>query len=148
MEKLTTTDTPRKSSLMWKILTLALCGALSLSMISCWNTTSKDVLKQQKKVESLSSQISHYIDARKELVEDYNKLLKHPKSKSNKNDIKRSLAQIYEKISKYDEKLEDLAEDKLEAIDKLNEYIWNLEINYAPNEPIDPDRWDFLLTIQ
>ena len=148
MEKLTTTDTPRKSGLMWKTLTLALCGALSLSMISCWNTTSKDVLKQQKKVESLSFQISHYIDARKQLVEDYNKLLKYPKSKSNKYDINRSLAQIYEKISEYDEKLEDLAEDKLKAIDKLNEYIWNLEVNYAPNEPIDPNRWDFLLTIQ
>ena len=75
MEKLTTTDTPRKSSFKWKTLTLALCSALSLSMISCWNTTSKDVLKQQKKVESLSFQISHYIDARKQLVEDYNKLL-------------------------------------------------------------------------
>ena len=148
MEKLTTTDTPRKSGFMWKTLTLALCGALSLSMISCWNTTSKDVLKQQKKVESLSFQISHYIDARKQLVEDYNKLLKYPKNKSNKNDINRSLAQIYEKISEYDEKLEELAEDKLEAIDKLNEYIWDLEVNYAPNEPIDPNRWDFLLTIQ
>ena len=48
MEKLTTTDTPRKSGLMWKTLTLALCGVLSLSMISCGNTTSKDVLKQEK----------------------------------------------------------------------------------------------------
>jgi hypothetical protein len=80
-------------------------------------------MEQQKKIENLSSQISDYINARKKLAEDYNKLLKYPKSKSNKNDINRSLAQIYEKISEYDEKLEDLAEDKLEAIDKLNEYI-------------------------
>jgi len=148
MEKITTVETPRKSGLIWKTLTFALWVALSFSNISCWNTTQKDVMEQQKKIENLSSQISDYINARKKLAEDYNKLLKYPKSKSNKNDINRSLAQIYEKISEYDEKLEDLAEDKLEAIDKLNEYIWNLEINYAPNEPIDPDRWDFLLTIQ
>lgn len=148
MESFTTTETHKKSWFISKALGFTLCWVLTLTNISCGKATQKDVMEQQKKIENLSSQISDYINARKKLAEDYNKLLKYPKSKSNKNDINRSLAQIYEKISEYDEKLEDLAEDKLEAIDKLNEYIWNLEVNYTPNEPIDPNRWDFLLTIQ
>jgi chromosome segregation ATPase len=119
-----------------------------LSNISCGNATQKDVADQQKKIESISFQISHYINARKSLVTNYNELLKYPKTESNKNDINRSLAQIYEKIAEYDEKIEDLAEDKLEAIDDLNEYISDLEINYAPDKPIDPNRRDFLLTIK
>ncbi len=146
MESLQTQTPKKKYWFPYKTITLAISGILAFW--SCWKATQQDVLEQQKKVESISFQIEHYIKARKQLVEDYNNLLKYPKNKSNKNDINRSLAQIYEKISEYDEKFEELADDKLEATDKLNEYIWDLEVNYAPNEPIDPDRWDFLLTIQ
>lgn len=148
MEKITTTQMPRKSEVMWKALKLLLCGALTFSSISCGKTTQKDVANQEKKIESISFQISHYINARKWLVANYNNLLKYPKTESNKADINRSLAQIYEKITEYDEKLQDLAEDKLEAIDDLNGYISDLEVSFSPNQPIDPNRWDFLLTLK
>jgi hypothetical protein len=88
------------------------------------------------------NRINYYIES------DYNKLLQYPKTDSNKADIERSLAQIYEVISDYDEKIKDLAEDKLEAIDDLNEYISDTEVHFIPNKPIDPNRWDFLLTIK
>ena len=152
MEKIITTETGKrktnKSKWIKDFYILTLCWALTLSSISCGKTTQKDVMEQQKKLESISFQISHYINARKKLVWDYNKLLQYPKTNSNKADIERSLAQIYEVISDYDEKIKDLAEDKLEAIDDLNKYISDVEVNFSPNKPIDPNRWDFLLTIK
>ena len=148
MENFTTTRTNKKSGFIPKTLSLTLCWILTLSNMSCGKATQKDVADQQKKIESLSFQISHYINARKELVSDYNKLLQYPKTDSNKADVERSLAQIYEVISDYDEKIKDLAEDKLEAIDDLNKYTSNMEVNFFPNKPIDPNRWDFLLTIK
>lgn len=148
MEKLGNIETSRKTGLMWKTLTFALAVALSVGNVSCGKTTQKDIVKQQKKIESVSFQISHYIQARKELVMDYNKLLAYPKTDSNKADINKSLAQIYEKITEYDEKLEDLAEDRIEAINDLNEYISDIEVDFSPNEPIDPNRWDFLLAMK
>jgi hypothetical protein len=33
-------------------------------------------------------------------------------------------------------------------MDDLNKYISDLEVSFAPNKPIDPNRWDFLLTIK
>lgn len=142
MEKFTTTETHKKSGFMWKtLLTLALCGAL----ISCWKTTPKDVIKQQKKIENISYQISHYIQARKDLVVKYNKLLTYPQTESNKYDINESLTQMYEVISEYDEKIKNLSKNKLKAIDDLNEDIADLKVSFSPNEPLDPNRWDYLL---
>ena len=148
MEILSTKSFERKRKFVWKLSTIALCGALALWNVSCWKKTHEDVAEQQKKVESISFQISHYINSRKELVNDYNKLLRYPQTESNKSDIKRSLAQIYEVIMEYDKKIEDLAKDKIDAIDDLNSYISDAEVNFAPNEPLDPNRWDYLLTIQ
>lgn len=148
METLSTNASKKKKDFMWKLSTLALCGALTFWNISCCETTQEDVNKQQEKVESISFQISHYINARKQLVEDYNKLLRYPRTESNESDINRSLAQIYEVIIDYDKKIENLAKDRIEAIDDLNSYISDVEVNYTPNEPLDPNRWDYLLTIQ
>ena len=147
MERLTSEST-RKSGLMWNVLSLALCWALSFSNISCGNKTQKDVIQQQQKLESINFQLSHYIQARKNLVVDYNKLLKYPKTNSNKNDINKSLYQMFEVITDYDEKIEDLAKDKINAEVDLNDYIADLGSWVLPNNPIDPDKWDFLLTIQ
>ena len=148
LENPTTIGISQKSGLILKTLSCVLCWTMALNNISCGKATQKDVENQQSKIESISFQISHYINARKELVTDYNKLLRYPKTDSNKADINRSLAQIYRVISDYDEKIKDLAEDKLEATDKLNKYTSNLEISFSPSEPIDPNRWDFLLTIK
>lgn len=153
MEKLTTTETsiketPKKSGLMWKTLTFALWVALSFSNMSCWKTTERDVMKQEKKVESLSLQISQYIKARKGFVKKYNDLLWYPKTEANKNAINESLLQLYEAITKYDEKIKDLAEDKIDAEVDLNKYRVDLGSWALPDNPIDPDKWDFLLTIQ
>jgi hypothetical protein len=74
--------------------------------------------------------------------------LRYPRTETNKSDINKSLAQIYEVITNYDKKIENLAKDRIEAIDDLNSYISNVERSYTPNEPLDPNRWDFLLTIQ
>ena len=148
MEKPIITETPKRSGFMWKALTIALCGALTFGNISCWKTTEKDVMEQEKKVEDLSFQISHYINARKQFVEKYNTLLKYPKTKANKNAINESLLQLYEVITDYDEKIEDLAKDKINAEVDLNDYIADLGSWVLPSNPIDPDKWDFLLTIQ
>jgi flagellar hook-associated protein FlgK len=83
-------------------------------------------MEQEKKVEDLSFQISHYINARKQFVEKYNTLLKYPKTKANKNAINESLLQLYEVITDYDEKIEDLAKDKINAEVDLNDYIADL----------------------
>jgi flagellar hook-associated protein FlgK len=105
-------------------------------------------MEQERKVESLSSQISDCINSRKWFVEKYNTLLKYPKTKENKAKIYKSLSQLYDAITEYDEKIEDLAKDKIDAEVKLNEYISEVWSVSLPNNPIDPDKWDFLLTIQ
>ncbi len=148
METLAIKTLEEKKGFIWKLSTLALCWALAFWNISCSKTTQEDVNKQQEKVESISFQVSHYINARKQLVKDYNTLLRYPRTETNKSDINKSLAQIYEVITDYDKKIENLAKDRIEAIDDLNSYISNVERSYTPNEPLDPNRWDFLLTIQ
>lgn len=140
--------TSEKRWLIWKAFTLALCGALTFGSASCGHKTEKDVMEQERKVESLSSQISDCINSRKWFVKKYNTLLKYPKTKANKAKIYESLSQLYDAITECDEKIEDLAKDKIDAEVKLNDYIsevWSLSL---PNNPIDPDKWDFLLTIQ
>ena len=146
MENLTTTNTTtKKSGLLWKALTLSLCAALALGNISCGKTTPKDVMKQEQKMEKINFQISNYIKARKKLAEDYNSLLAYPAAESNKRDIKLSLSGIYETIVEYDEKIQELSEDRLDAEKVLNDYTAEIESFYAPNTPIDPNRRDFLL---
>lgn len=148
METLTSSTSVRKSWFNSKMLSLALWAALTFWNISCWNTTQKDVMEKQEKVENLSFQISHYISARKGFVEKYNKLLKYPKNKTNEANINNSLSQLYEVIVDYDEKIADLAEDKIDAEVNLNEDIANLWNWFNLKWPIDPNKRDFLLTIQ
>lgn len=146
MEKLTTTAPSKTSWIKWIILATAL-GLCTISC-SCWGPTEKDVADQQQKLEKLSYQISQYINSRKDLVAKYNTLLAYPKTDANKHEINKSLIQIWEKICEYDEKLSDLAKDKIDAESDLSNYIANLKIKVSPNEPIDPNKRDFLLTIQ
>jgi hypothetical protein len=49
--------------------------------------------------------------------------LKYPKTEANKAQIYESLSQLYDIIAEYDEKIADLAEDKLDAEVDLNDYI-------------------------
>ena len=146
MEKLTTTAPSKTSWIKWIILATAL-GLCTISC-SCWGPTEKDVADQQQKLETLSYQISQYINSRKDLVAKYNTLLAYPKTDANKHEINKSLIQIWEKICEYDEKLSDLAKDKIDAESDLSNYIANLKIKVSPNEPIDPNKRDFLLSIQ
>ena len=148
METLSAKTPEKKSWILEKALTLALCGTLTLWNMSCGHKTEKDVMEQQKKVETLSFQISHYINARKWFVEKYNTLLKYPKTEANKAQIYESLSQLYEIIAEYDEKIADLAEDKLDAEVDLNDYIAEAGSRILPSNPIDPNKRDFLLTIQ
>ena len=147
MERLSP-KTSEKRWIIWKAFTLALCGTLTFGGASCGHKTEKDIMEQQKKVETLSFQISHYITARKWFVEKYNTLLRYPKTETNKAQIYESLSQLYDVISEYDEKIADLAEDKLDAEVDLNDYIANLGTDILPNNPIDPNKWDFLLAIK
>ena len=146
MEKLTTTAPSKTSWIKWIILATAL-GLCTISC-SCWGPTEKDVADQHQKLETLSYQISQYINSRKDLVAKYNTLLAYPKTDANKHEINKSLIQIWEKICEYDEKLSDLAKDKIDAESDLSNYIANLKIKVSPNEPIDPNKRDFLLSIQ
>ena len=137
MERLTTTETTKKYGILWKTLTFALCGALTLSNISCGSTTQEDVREQEEEIERINSQLTIYIKSRKESVEE-----------SNKQDINRSLSGIHEKITEYDEKIRELGEDRLDATKTLDEYRAKVKTFYSPNTPIDPNRWDFLLAIK
>lgn len=148
MERLSQNTLENKNWIWKKALTLALCGVLAFGSASCGHKTEKDVMEQQKKVETLSFQISHYINARKWFVEKYNTLLKYPKTESNKVQIYESLSQLYDIIAEYDEKISDLAEDKLDAEVDLNDYVAEAGSRILPGNPIDPNRWDFLLIIQ
>lgn len=147
MEKMLTHEWQKKW--IWqKAINLALFTMISFGTASCRSTTEKDVMDQQNKIENIDFQISHYITARKDFVEKYNKLLAYPKTEANKNRIKESLWQLYEVIRDYDEKIEDLAEDKIDAEVDLNDYIADLGTWALPNNPIDPNKWDFLLAIK
>lgn len=137
----------QKRWLSQKFISLALCAAMAIGNSSCRSTTEKDVLDQENKIENIDFQISHYISARKNFVEKYNNLLKQPRTESNKALINESLWQLYKAIKKYDEKIEDLAEDRIDAEVDLNEYIADLGTSTLPSKPIDPNKWDFLLTI-
>ena len=149
MEKIpTTTTTTKKSKGTLKLLTLLLCWALTVGNVSCGSKTPKDVMKQEQKLETINFQLSNYIKARKKLAEDYNSLLQYPVTESNKRDIKLSLSGIYETIVEYDETIQDLSEDRLKAKKTLNKYTAEVEALYAPDTPIDPNRWDFLLTTE
>ena len=148
MEKLSTHTSEKRNKIAHKAITLALSGALILWNVSCGNITQKDIMKQEAKVENLSFQLSHYISARKDFVEKYNKLLKYPKTKSNEADINNSLSQLYEVIVDYDKKIANLAKNKINAEVDLNKDIANLWNWFSLKWPIDPDKWDFLLAIQ
>ena len=150
MKELLTTSkqsTTPKSTIARKIWTLAVCWALTFSNISCGNPTQKDIMKQENKVENISFQVSHYINARKNYVKKYNTLYRYPKTPKNEADIRRSMQQLYEAISDYDKKIEKLAGQKIKEQNKLNEQIWRLGTWGIPTWPIDANRRDFLLAI-
>jgi hypothetical protein len=48
-------------------------------------------------------------------------------------------------IIEYDEKIWELAEDRLEAIDNLNRNVADLDVAVSFDTPIDENRRDFLL---
>jgi hypothetical protein len=74
-------------------------------------------------VELLSFNISHYIDARKKLVNEYNTILKYPRTEANQYEIDNHLSLLEEQIEEYDEKIKECVEDKLDAEAELNEKI-------------------------
>jgi hypothetical protein len=53
---------------------------------------------------------------------------------------------MYEVITNYDEKIEKLAKDKIKAENDLNSYISEAKTSFPPTKPLDPNRWDYLLT--
>ena len=139
----------KKIWFLWKNLaTTALCCTLIFWSTSCWKPTQKDINQQKQKVESLSFQVSHYIYARKDFVNQYNKLLKYPKSESNKYQIDNSLSQLLDIINDYDKKIEQLSKDKVNAQKNLNDKIKNSHIPWENHSSIDPNKRDFLLKIQ
>lgn len=147
MEKISTKPHLKKSWLSQKLATLALCGALVFWNISCQMTWNNGAKKQENK-ENIIYELSSYINARKDLVNKYNQLLQYPKSESNRSDINKSLSQIYEVIMKYDKKIEELGKDLIKAIDDYNSWVSKAGKSYSHNEPLDPNRWDYLLKIQ
>lgn len=129
------------------ITSAVLAGILGLWASSCWKTTPKDVNDQKHKVELLSMNISHYINARKKLVNDYNTILAYPRTQSNEYEIDNHLCLLEEQIYEYDKKIKDLVEDKLDAEVTLNEKIEDRGTAWV-HSTIDPNKWDYLLTIQ
>lgn len=123
-----------------------LVGILGLSTVSCWETTQKDINEQRHKVELLSFNISHYIDARKKLVNEYNTILKYPRTEANQYEIDNHLSLLEEQIEEYDEKIKECVEDKLDAEAELNEKIEDRWIAWV-HTSIDPNKRDYLLQI-
>ena len=50
-------------------------------------------------------------------------------------------------IEEYDEKIKDFAEEKLDAENSLNEKIQDRWIAWI-HTTIDPNKWDYLLSVQ
>ena len=123
-----------------------LVGILGLSTVSCWETTQKDINEQKHKVELLSFNIKQCINARKKIVNDYNTLVKYPKTESNQYEIDNHLSLMEEQIEEYDEKIKDFAEEKLDAEISLNEKIQDRWIAWV-HTTIDPNKRDYLLKI-
>jgi hypothetical protein len=129
------------------ITSAALVWLLGLWAASCWKTTSKDINDSRHKVELLSINIPHYIDARKKLVNEYNNILAYPRTEANEFEIDNHLSLLEEQIYEYDEKIRKLVEEKVDAEATLNKKIgdrWTMWVHPT----IDPDKWDYLLTIQ
>ena len=128
------------------IKSAVIAGILSLSTASCWETTQKDINEQKHKVELLSFNIKQCINARKKIVNDYNTLVKYPKTESNQYEIDNHLSLMEEQIEEYDEKIKDFAEEKLDAEISLNEKIQDRWIAWV-HTSIDPNKRDYLLQI-
>ena len=101
----------------------ALLAGVLVWVSSCWKTTQKEINEQKHKVELLSFNISHYIDARKKLVNEYNAILEYPRTEANQYVIDNHLSLLEEQIEEYDGKIEDCIEDKLDADAELSEKI-------------------------
>lgn len=124
-----------------------LLGALNLWFWSCWKTTQKDISEQRQKIEILSFNIVNCINARKEVVNQYNSMLDYPATESNKYEIDNHLCLLEEQIHEYDEKIKDFVEEKIDAEADLSEKIedrWTMWVHTH----IDPNKWDYLLTVQ
>ena len=148
MENLTTTSTAKKPRALWKAWPLLLCAALTLGNISCGDITTKDVMKQEQKVEKIKSRLEAYIKARENEANKYNDLLAElatATTDQKKKDIKLSLSGIYETIVEYDKTIQELYENRWDAEKVLTYYTAEAGNSYAPNTPIDPHRRDHLL---
>lgn len=127
------------------LVTTGLASTLLFWTASCGKTTPEDVNQQRQNVEIISHQINSYIDARKDAVEKYNRLYKYPKKESNRYSIEKVKADLYKSILSYNEKIEDLASDKIKAEEKVSEKMANC-IDFDMNTwPLDPNKYDFLL---
>ena len=129
------------------IKSAVIAGILGLSTVSCWETTSKDINNQKHKIELLSFNIKQCINARKKIVNDYNTLVKYPKTEANQYEIDNHLSLMEKQIEEYDEKIKDFAEEKLDAENSLNEKIQDRWIAWI-HTAIDPNKWDYLLSVQ
>lgn len=143
METLQTNNTINHSTKNF-LKNALLASVLSLWISSCWEITQKDIKEQKDKVELLSLNISHYIDARKKLADEYNTIYNYPRTETNQYEINNHLQLLARQIQEYDEKIEYLIGEKINAENDLTikkEYEWAAWIL----APVDPDIRDYLL---
>lgn len=128
-------------------ITTALLSSVLLWAASCWKATSKDIIDQKEKIELLAYNTEHYVNARKEVVNKYNTILSYPRTDANKYEIDNHLYLLEKEIEDYDEKIENLVKDKIDAERTLNKKVesrWTTWIH----TPLDPNKRDYLLAIQ
>ena len=136
MESLRNYVSKAEELLKRSLMTVSLASVLTFSATSCGESKSSN---------EIGYQIRSYITSRKDAVEKYNKLYAYPQNETNKSSIEKVKADLYDEILSYDEKIEDLAHEKIKAETRENENAAE-HMSYNRNTgPLDPNKYDFLL---
>lgn len=131
----------------WKTYALIALAALSLNFTSCRRTpTQVDIVKQEQRIDVMSQQLSLLKKQRKELVNKYNHYLAlYGTPWYTSPEFKEAKAQLFVAIEKKDAEIVELLKQKWKAEGNLDKAkIKALEKSQDPDEPIDPNKFDFI----
>ena len=117
---------PRNSKLRHAMLTWA--AVISAFLMASCDSFSSDPVKQQERIarheqelEYVTYQLSVKIEARKPLVEEYNRLLAQCQAEPDNASLKKYTRQLEKKIIKCNKEIESLAEEKLDKTVRLDD---------------------------
>lgn len=123
--------------------------ASTLWTTSCNTTPSSErIAKDKWDIEMVSNQLSYLIEARKNLVRKYNDLLLKSQADPDNLALERSKSQVYDLIKDYNKDIERLGKKYIKKTKKLdNDVLKSQNANINPNQPIDENTYDYLLSM-